>query len=228
MNSFHLIAASLRHYWRAHLGVILGAALGAMVILGALIVGDSVRETLAHLAMRRIGGIDHALFTGDRFFRQSLAHSFDQLTPDGKEVVAPAILLPGSVTTPDGSARANQVQILGITPKFAWLAPTKNLIAREDLSGLLRHGLAGDANWPADGLAINETLARRLNVTLGDTITLRVESPGTVSRDAPLSGSRANTVAIRGTVARIVGAPLFGHFSLRAGHRPAGRGAPWS
>lgn len=220
MHSFHLIAASLRHYWRAHLGVILGAALGAMVILGALIVGDSVRETLAHLAMRRIGGIDHSLYTGDRFFRQSLAHSFTGLSPDGKEVVAPAILLPGSVSTPDGSARANQVQVLGITPKFTWLAPVANLLNRDDFSGLLQHGLAGGPNWPEEGLTINETLAQRLNAKLGDTITVRVESPGTVSRDAPLSGSRANTVAIRGKVARIVGAPLFGHFSLRASHLP--------
>lgn len=220
MSAWQLVAASLRHYWRAHLGVMLGAALGTMVIMGALMVGDSVRETLAYLAMRRIGGIDHSLYTGDRFFRQSLAASFGQLTPEGKEVVAPAILLSGSVAKPDGTARANQVQVLGITPKFVWLAPTGDLLQREDLGDLLQDGLTGGPDWPEDGFAVNATLARRMGLKVGDSVTIRVEKPGALSRDAPLSGSRANTVAIRGRVARLVEAPLFGHFGLRANQLP--------
>ena len=42
-----VLARSVRYYWRTHLGVILGAALGALVLTGALLVGDSVKATLA-------------------------------------------------------------------------------------------------------------------------------------------------------------------------------------
>ena len=43
MNSLRLITRSLAYYWRTHLGVLLGAAAGAAVMVGALAVGDSVR-----------------------------------------------------------------------------------------------------------------------------------------------------------------------------------------
>ena len=38
-----LIARSLRFHWRGHLGVLLGAAVGSAALIGALVVGDSVR-----------------------------------------------------------------------------------------------------------------------------------------------------------------------------------------
>ncbi|MEM1058011.1 MAG: FtsX-like permease family protein [Verrucomicrobiota bacterium] len=215
-----LILAGLRHHWRAHLGVVLGAAVGAMVILGALIVGDSVRATLSALAERRIGGVDYSLSTGDRFFRQSLAEAFTKLTPDGREAVAPAILLPGAAARPDGSARANDVQVLGVTPAYSLLSPAEDLLRRADTDPILRDGLVGGPDWPADGLAVNETLARRLQLKMGDALIVRVEQPGALSRDAPLSGSRATAVPIRGRVARIVSADDFGDFSLQSGQLP--------
>ena len=39
-----LIRRSLRFHWRAHVGVVLGAAVGSAALIGALVVGDSVRE----------------------------------------------------------------------------------------------------------------------------------------------------------------------------------------
>ena len=40
-----LIRRSLRFHWRSHLGVVLGAAMGSAALIGALVVGDSVRES---------------------------------------------------------------------------------------------------------------------------------------------------------------------------------------
>jgi hypothetical protein len=45
-----IINRSVRFYWRTHLGVILGTALAAMVLVGSLLVGDSVKATLRHQA----------------------------------------------------------------------------------------------------------------------------------------------------------------------------------
>jgi len=220
MTTWRLILTGLRHYWRAHLGVLLGAAVGAMVILGALITGDSVRATLKMLSLRRIGGVEHSLYTGDRFYNESLADRLSGLPPDGRAVAAPAIFLPGSAARPDGSARANDVQVMGITPAYSQLAPPENLLDREGTEQLLHDGLTGGPDWPEDGVAVNETLATRLGLKIGDALIVRVEKPGVLSRDAPLSGSRANTVSIRGKVMRLVPAAQFGDFSLQAGQLP--------
>ena len=73
MTASTILFRSLRHYWRTHLGVILGAALGAMVLTGALLVGDSVKETLRRQAFARVGKVDGALQGGEQFFRADLA-----------------------------------------------------------------------------------------------------------------------------------------------------------
>ena len=63
---------SLAYFWQINLAVLLGVAIATAVLTGALIVGDSVRESLRHLVLHRLGGIDYAL-TSNRFFRQELA-----------------------------------------------------------------------------------------------------------------------------------------------------------
>ena len=52
---------SLSFYWRAHLGVLLGAAVGTAVLVGALVVGDSVRFSLHQMALARLGRVLSAL-----------------------------------------------------------------------------------------------------------------------------------------------------------------------
>src|SRR5688572_3118171 len=66
MNFRTLILRSLRFHWRGHLGVLLGAAVGSAALIGALVVGDSVRLSLRELALQRLGWIDAAMELGDR------------------------------------------------------------------------------------------------------------------------------------------------------------------
>ena len=67
-----LITRSLRFHWRAHLGVLLGAAVGSAALIGALVVGDSVRLSLRELALQRLGNVEFAMDTGDRYFRSGM------------------------------------------------------------------------------------------------------------------------------------------------------------
>src|SRR4029453_12476378 len=64
---------SLRFNWRSHLGVVLGAAVGSAALIGALVVGDSVRGSLRDTALQRLGWVGAAMDGGDRFFSQKLA-----------------------------------------------------------------------------------------------------------------------------------------------------------
>src|SRR3974377_722210 len=67
-----LIRRSLRFHARSHLGVVLGAAIGSAALIGALVVGDSVRESLLDMALSRLGNIHFALSTQDRLFQSKL------------------------------------------------------------------------------------------------------------------------------------------------------------
>src|SRR5512147_121022 len=72
MTTGTLIRRSLRFHWRSHLGVVLGAAIGSAALIGALVVGDSVKGSLRENALHRLGGVSMAMSTGDRFFTEGL------------------------------------------------------------------------------------------------------------------------------------------------------------
>ncbi len=190
-----LVWRSARFYWRTHLGVILGAALGAMVLTGALLVGDSVQATLREQALSRVGRIEVAMTGGDRFFRGALAES-------GNLRTAAVMLLRGSVARTDGGSRINQAQIIGVGEEFWEMAP------------------AGNGALPEDELALNERAAAQLGVKVGETLILRIEKPGLFSRDAPLSGEENEIISIRIKLGRVLTDDEFGRFSLQAGQVP--------
>jgi ABC-type antimicrobial peptide transport system permease subunit len=203
MTSTRLIFRSLRYHARSHLGALLGAVVGSTVLIGALVVGDSVRASLRHLALVRLGKVEVAMATGDRLFRAQLANdllfAFGQSGAGGTRP-APALQLPAVATTADGSARANSVQVYGVDDRFWQMASQP----------------PGFAAIPADGVVLNEPLAAQLNVKLGDTVLFRVQKPSALSRDAPLSPQDDATVALRLRVHAVIGDDQFGRFSLAA------------
>jgi putative ABC transport system permease protein len=139
MTFWDLIRRNLRFHARAHLGVVLGAAIGSAALIGALVVGDSVRESLTSMALRRLGTTHFALSTQDRLFQTDLRSRLCGTEPPDPIRVrsAPpgyiypfpacpelsALVLPGIVTRQDGTARANRVNVLGVGadawPRFA-------------------------------------------------------------------------------------------------------------
>ncbi len=191
MTPLTFILASARHYWRTHLGVILGAALATLVLTGSLLVGDSVKGTLKRQALARVGQAQSAFTGGDRFFREALADA------------APALIVRATVAKADGTARVNAAQVLGVDQRFWKLSPS-----------------GADVALPDDGIALNARLATQLAVKAGDAVIVRVEKPGAFSRDAPLSGEEGDLVALRLKVSRIVGDTEFGRFALAAGQVP--------
>src|SRR5438105_5152991 len=86
MTLWTLIFRSLRFHARSHLGALLGAAVGSAVLLGALVVGDSVRGSLRDMALARLGRVQLALEGKDRFVRADLAGA---LTDKGLGRVVP-------------------------------------------------------------------------------------------------------------------------------------------
>ena len=77
MTRLWLILSSLRHHARAHVGTLLGAVVASAVLIGALVVVDSVRYSLREQALERLRNIHLAVVQHDRYFRAALAKDID-------------------------------------------------------------------------------------------------------------------------------------------------------
>jgi putative ABC transport system permease protein len=94
---------NLTFHWRGNLPVLLGAMVGAAVLTGALLVGDSLRGSLRARADRQLNGVQSA-WLGTRFIRAEVAKNIPDSTP--------AILLTGTVEC-DGR-RATKVTVVSL------------------------------------------------------------------------------------------------------------------
>jgi putative ABC transport system permease protein len=223
MNSRRLIKRNLIHYWRTHLGVVCGAAVCTAVLTGALVVGDSVKESLIDLALSRLGGTEVALETGNRFFRSGLA---DDLSTELAAPVAPILHLKGVVVAPDGEELRYPVDVYGVDDRF-W-----KLGAREPPGAGFKPPAAGNrplgagnvspgAADPPSGVAsggfvINDALAARVGVTAGGELLVRVAKPQLLPREAPLSRGDGLSQALRLPVRAVAPDDGPGRFSLLA------------
>jgi len=129
-----LIRRSLRFHARAHLGVVLGAAIGSAALIGALLVGDSVRETLKERALARLGPIHFALSTQDRLFEGR----FNQyLFFSG----IPGFLPSGPSPTPYFSSSPSRSRLPGpATPLFPFTNPSSLFIGSGSNVTVLKGG----------------------------------------------------------------------------------------
>ncbi|MDB4653155.1 ABC transporter permease, partial [Akkermansiaceae bacterium] len=186
MKSTEFIWKGIRHYRSAYWGVLAGAAVGAMVLLGALMAGDSVQESLTRSAEMRTGKVAKIFSGGERFFRDDLA---------ARNGGSAMIYLKGQVNVEERAE--GQVQVMGVSEDFWGFAPQETSV---DLS-----------NFDA---AISGPLARALDLKEGDSAVVRLQKPGILSRDAPLSGESESVSSMRITVAKVLSDDEFGRFSL--------------
>ena len=198
MTAWTLIRRSLRFHARAHLGVVLGAAIGSAALIGALVVGDSVRGSLEQMAMARLGKIELALPSNDRFFRHRLA---DDLQAILQQPVAPALQVSGMAVSSDGSARANRVQVLGVEDRFWQLANRPPGFTRTQ---------------SLQGVVLSRSLAEQLRARPGDEILFRIEKPSSLSREAPIASQQDSSVALRVPVRAVASDEELGRFGLQA------------
>jgi len=199
MSLWGLVKRSLRFYWRTNLGVLLAVMVSTAVLTGALVVGDSVRHSLMMMAEARLGATQLALVSQNRFFRAELA---DELAAELKTKVAPVLQLRGLIANSDGTRLANRVEVLGVDERFFGI-------------GANADGEPFGADW-SGGVVLNEPLAERLGVEPGDEVKLRIEKPGLMPREVPLTPASDLSVLLRPTVKAVAGKSQFGRFSLQA------------
>lgn len=179
-STSRFLLRSVRHHARSHLAVGLGVVVAAMVIGGALVVGDSVRDSLKALSLVRLGRVDHALVT-HRFFREATVTALSESASfrERFEAAAPALVFQANFERRTSSSPANStrvarsagVNIYGVDER-AWKFLQTQGIARPT----------------ATGVVLNARLAEQLQARTGDAVTLWVELPATIPRDSLLGG----------------------------------------
>ena len=180
MNWQTYIRRSIAHYWRNHLTVMLGVAVATAVLVGALIVGDSMRGSLRAITLQRLGKIDDIVLSGN-FFGESLIEQI-KTTDTYKDQYSNAegiIYFPKSTTElTDGSRRATDAGLIACQSTF-W-----------DFDN---QGVQPSVMPEGQQVVINQTMAEQLGITASDlvddgpTIKLRVPAPKAIAADSAMS-----------------------------------------
>lgn len=212
MTFFRLLLRTVQYHRQSSIAVLLGVMIATAVICGALIVGDSVRESLRLMTLARLGQIDHAL-QSPRFFREELSTDLSKLPQFQTDFTeaAPAISLvcglqhaagaKGGVTPGAGTdiTRAGKVNLFGIDDRFWKLTDHAEYVPPVDNEVVLSH-----------------RVAEQLSAAVGDDVSLWLEIPSTVPRESLLGKREAGTLQLTLKVKSILPEALgLGRLGLR-------------
>ncbi|GIW99076.1 MAG: hypothetical protein KatS3mg111_2409 [Pirellulaceae bacterium] len=173
---------SLGYFGRANLAVALGVAATTAVITGALLIGDSMRGSLRRLVLDRLSNV-HLVVQARSFFDPQRLQSLR--LPDGLIALEPAIVVPTSSVehrSEEVVHRASQVQLIAVGPGF-WKSVDAPL---------------ADLTLGEDEVAINASLAKELEVQVGQEVTIRFSKLAGVPGDMSLGRRDDATMGLPG------------------------------
>ena len=202
MNRWKLLLRSLRYYGKTHVWVVLGTMISTSILVGALIIGDSVKFSLQQIVFARLGKTELALSSGDRFFRAQIA---DDLSKNLDTTVAPLLQTRGIAIADGGQRRLNNIQIIGVDARFGEMAGIKD----KDFYNFYN-------KISPDEAIINHHLAARLRLKEGDEFLLRIKKLDMIPKEIPLALDTGTTLARRYKIKAIASDARFGRFSLKA------------
>ncbi|GAH53081.1 unnamed protein product, partial [marine sediment metagenome] len=197
MNFWTLLQRSLTFYRKTHLWVILGTMISTAILVGALVIGDSVRFSLRQIVLDRLGKTEFALNSGDRLFRTQMADDISKMLGTS---VTPLLQTRGIAIAEGGQRRLNNIQIIGVDARFGEIGNAKDLY----------DGLSPDE------AIVNRQLASRLQLKKGDELLVRIEKLDIMPKDAPLALDMDSTIAQRFKIKAIASDSEFGRFNLNA------------
>lgn len=198
MSFRKLILRSIWFYRKLNLTIVLGIALSTAILVGALIIGDSVKYSLQQITVQRLGNTSQVITAGERLFRQQLAKELA-----GKTGVKTSALLRanGFGVIGGGELRINQLAVWGVD---STLGP-RALGANHPEAFILKDNEA----------AINENLAALSGLKVGDELLLRVNKLNTFPANTPFVSVKEATISFRIKVVRILKAYELGNLNLK-------------
>lgn len=164
------------HYARLNMATVLGIALSTAILVGAFIIGDSVKYSLQQITLERLGKTEQVITAGERLFTQQLADNIEE----NENVNTSAILRANGIAIVDGGqTRVNKIQVWGIDENFGEFADSEKYQLHQN------------------EVVINEKLATILKLNPGDEFLLRVNKLSTFPSNTPFVSAEENTVSFR-------------------------------
>lgn len=167
------------------------------ILVGALIIGDSIRHSLRQIVFDRLGKTEFALSSGDRFFRIQAAQKLSEIL---RTPVAPLLQTKGIAIVDGGKQRVNNVQVIGVDNRFGEIGNVSSF----------------SENISSDEAIINSQITYHLQLKAGDEFLLRIENLDYLPRDVPLALDSKTSFAKKYTVKSVVSKKEFGGFNLKA------------
>ena len=199
MKSGQLVRRSLIYYWRTNVAVVFGVATAVSILAGALLVGHSVRESLADLVRQRLGATD-LMVTSPTYVREQLAADLaaHPRFAAAYRAAAPIIVATGVVTEQESGRRASGVRVYGVDDRF-WLLNNVAPIALD----------RRDA-------ALSPALAREIGARTGAAVLVRVQRPSDVPLES-LQGRKDDVGrTLRLTTHQVLSGAELGNFAIDA------------
>ena len=194
MNLFKLILRNLQYYKKEHSLLFIGMILSTAILTSALIIGDSVKFSLNNIVSKRLGTTQQIILTQERYFPASFSNA---LANELHTTTAPVLLLRGMASSDNSEARVPNIQVCGIDSKF-W-----------------EIGNCSMPNLNQNEVIINRKLAEKLNLNIGDELSIRIEKVSFVSKNAPFVPDENNSVALRMKVKEFADEQSFGNFNIQ-------------
>ncbi len=204
---FELQLKSFRFNFLPNLAVIASIAVATAVIVGALLVGDSVRGSLRYQALDRLGKIDGLMLTRGFVSLDSISTWEKTIQETNTQTTLhPFLLFPSStveISVESAVRRSSNIIAVGAQTEFWELSSTKP----KSMPG-------------PDEIVVNDELARELNLSVGDEVTLRIPTEQAVPADSPLGHREGQTIGLpRLKIVDIIPAKGLGRFDLRNNQR---------
>jgi len=195
MNLIKLILRNLQYYKKEHLLLFIGMILSTAILTSALIIGDSVKYSLNNIVSKRLGNTQQIIQTQERYFPASFSKT---LATELNTGTASVLLLRGMASSDNSEIRVPNIQVCGVDSSF-WAI--------------------GNCIMPAlkqNEVIVNHKLAEKLNLKIGDELSVRIEKVSFVTENAPFVPDENNSVALRMKVKAIADEQSFGNFDIQS------------
>jgi len=223
MQSLTIVQVVSKGLWYQRwmqLPISLGVAAATAVIVGALVVGDSVRTSLRDLALDRLGKVDYVLIA-PRFFDESILANWQPTSNQFAATREGIILFPRSTVEKKSIANLALVESTTAASTSIRIAGGTMCMGIEESFWSLGD-LAPQPKIADDEAIINMALAEELDVTVGSRISVRLPALQAVPADSPLGKRDESTVSLPNLrVIAILPNRSLARFDLRSNQRPA-------
>ncbi|HET9571759.1 MAG TPA: ABC transporter permease [Bacteroidales bacterium] len=190
-----LLIRTFKHYFANNLATSAGIALTTAIICGALVIGDSLNNSLSNIVDFRLGSVTHTLTSGDRIFTQNLAKQLEASSIE----TAPVLKTEAVASIQGGVYKVDKVQVWGVDSGFTNLQKTSECFSHlEDAEAI-----------------ISLNLSKSLQLKVGDEFRVLLKKIGPIPGNTPFVSEGDQATSHLVTVKAIVDKDSLGAFNLQ-------------